>query len=183
MGETETRGERKRKKGGGGERKRQKSQGTPQEQQRSRLVTLIPSWSRPFQLLGDAARTCVRFAMLVSPPYSSLMHPVWNSTLHKGKAQVKVSVQEEIRCIQYNNPNAHDTLDVYGVISCMPQVEGSIPEILLQFSHSETVNNIKTLNNGLHELSAKCSPTSTFENRNQDNKKEEEITSGAFSRL
>ncbi|CAG2064958.1 unnamed protein product, partial [Timema podura] len=38
----------------------------------------------------------------------------------------------------YNNPNAHDTLDVYGVISCMPQVEGSIPEILLQFSHSET---------------------------------------------
>nr|CAD7568390.1 unnamed protein product [Timema californicum] len=78
----------------------------------------------------------------VQQKYKSMVpipeHPVWNSTLHKGKAQVKVSVKEEIRCIQYNNPNAHDTLDVYGVISCMPQVEGSIPEILLQFSHSET---------------------------------------------
>nr|CAD7569471.1 unnamed protein product [Timema californicum] len=52
-----------------GRRKRHKSQGTPQEQQRSRLVTSIPSRSRPFQLLGDAARMCVRFAMLVSLPY------------------------------------------------------------------------------------------------------------------
>nr|CAD7256828.1 unnamed protein product [Timema shepardi] len=94
----------------------------------------------------------VRFASRRKREEVIAAHPVWNSTLHKGKAQVKVSVKEEIRCIQYNNPNAHDTLDVYGVISCMPQVEGSIPEILLQFSHSET------------------------------NKKEEEITSGAFSR-
>nr|CAD7264877.1 unnamed protein product [Timema shepardi] len=53
MGETVTRGERKRKIGG---RKRQKSQGTPQGQQRSRLETLLPSRSRPFQLFNDAAR-------------------------------------------------------------------------------------------------------------------------------
>nr|CAD7201376.1 unnamed protein product [Timema douglasi] len=55
-----------RKQGGKGKeikggRKRQKSQGTPQEQQRSRLVTSIPNRFRPFQLLGNAARTCVIF--------------------------------------------------------------------------------------------------------------------------
>nr|CAD7431932.1 unnamed protein product [Timema monikensis] len=37
---------------------RQKYQGTPQEQQRSRLLNSVPSRSRPFQLLDDAARTC-----------------------------------------------------------------------------------------------------------------------------
>nr|CAD7260599.1 unnamed protein product [Timema shepardi] len=47
-----------------------KSQETPHGQQRSRLVTLLPSRSRPFQLLDDMARTCVRFTMLVSPPNS-----------------------------------------------------------------------------------------------------------------
>nr|CAD7258814.1 unnamed protein product [Timema shepardi] len=54
MGEMVTRVERKRKKKGG----RQKSQGTPQGQQRSRLETLLPSRSRPFQLLGDSAKAC-----------------------------------------------------------------------------------------------------------------------------
>nr|CAD7408321.1 unnamed protein product [Timema poppensis] len=37
----------------------------PQVQQRSRLVTLIPSRFHPFQLFGDAARTCVRATMLM----------------------------------------------------------------------------------------------------------------------
>nr|CAD7196267.1 unnamed protein product [Timema douglasi] len=68
MGEKVTRGERKRKREG---RKRQKSQGTPQGQQRSMLETLLPSRSRPFQLLGDEARMRVIFTMLVSLPNSS----------------------------------------------------------------------------------------------------------------
>nr|CAD7427011.1 unnamed protein product [Timema monikensis] len=42
----------------------------PQEQQCSRLVTSIPSRFRPFQLLGDAARTCVRVTMLVPLPHT-----------------------------------------------------------------------------------------------------------------
>nr|CAD7413899.1 unnamed protein product [Timema poppensis] len=58
----------KERKGG---RKRQKYQGTLQEQQRSRLMISIPCRSRSFQILGYAARTCVRFAMLVFSPYLS----------------------------------------------------------------------------------------------------------------
>nr|CAD7264981.1 unnamed protein product [Timema shepardi] len=60
-------GEKERKREGKDRRTKERRN----KQQPFRLVTSISSRSRPFQLLGDAARMCVRFAMTVSTPYSS----------------------------------------------------------------------------------------------------------------
>nr|CAD7196479.1 unnamed protein product [Timema douglasi] len=93
-------GSKEKKERGGW--KRQKSQGTPQGQQRSRLETLLPSRSRPFQLLGHAAkmrRVIVYVVMLCCPEFVPFMDRLFDENILLGNGW---TTNESLRPLAYS---------------------------------------------------------------------------------
>ncbi|XP_065069343.1 AP-5 complex subunit mu-1-like isoform X1 [Rhopilema esculentum] len=56
--------------------------------------------------------------------------PAWRPVFHKGKQQISISIQEKVRCIQYDNPERADLCEIYGTVVCKADLEGA-PEVSL----------------------------------------------------
>eukprot|EP00794_Sanderia_malayensis_P020051 gene20051-22018_t len=69
--------------------------------------------------------------------------PAWRPNTFKGKQQMSISIQEQLKCIQYNKSNVPDVCEVFGTISCKADLEGS-PEVSLDILATNETNTALT---------------------------------------
>ncbi|KAK3093878.1 hypothetical protein FSP39_021341 [Pinctada imbricata] len=92
----------------------------------------------PFGCPLDVNSDTVTAKMYNKPSYlpKTNKQPAWKPVLYKGKSSIYLAITEYIRAIQYSRENVPDTWDLYGTISCKADLEGAVPDITINISHT-----------------------------------------------
>lgn len=62
--------------------------------------------------------------------------PAWRTSIHKGKNQIHICVTESARAVLYSPDDKNYEFELYGSVTCKADLEGVMPEVTLNITHT-----------------------------------------------
>ncbi|KAL8622943.1 hypothetical protein ACOMHN_027064 [Nucella lapillus] len=104
-------------------------------------VTELPAFLNEAAPFGCVRDTCADSVLVKLTNRPVALHKTdkqaaWKPLLHRGKSSIHLTITEYIRASQCDQEELGDTMEVFGLVMCLAELEGVTPDIILNVSHA-----------------------------------------------